>query len=143
MSFVLLYTYIIIVSRCKAYINPFVQFVDGGRRFVCNLCGFANEVPQEYFCNLDYQGRRMDINERFELLQGTVDFNVTSVCVQKIYVLVVTRVAYEYTYDIFFVYVYRNITTGIQNRAVTCSLLTFRLLQYNLECFRMSIYIFI
>lgn len=69
-----------LARRCKAYINPFVQFVDGGRRFMCNLCGFGNEVPQEHFCNLDYQGRRMDINDRHELLHGTVDFEVTSVC---------------------------------------------------------------
>ena len=47
---------------------------------MCNLCGFGNEVPQEHFCNLDYQGRRMDINDRHELLHGTVDFEVTSVC---------------------------------------------------------------
>ncbi|KAF9594960.1 hypothetical protein IFM89_035530 [Coptis chinensis] len=26
-------------SRCKGYINPFMKFVDQGRRFVCNLCG--------------------------------------------------------------------------------------------------------
>nr|CAD1831564.1 unnamed protein product [Ananas comosus var. bracteatus] len=26
-------------SRCKAYINPFMRFIDQGRRFVCNLCG--------------------------------------------------------------------------------------------------------
>ena len=26
-------------SRCKVYINPFMRFVDQGRRFICNLCG--------------------------------------------------------------------------------------------------------
>ena len=25
--------------HCKAYINPFMKFIDQGRRFVCNLCG--------------------------------------------------------------------------------------------------------
>ncbi|GJP42177.1 hypothetical protein CLOM_g1780, partial [Closterium sp. NIES-68] len=24
--------------RCKAYINPFMRFVDHGRKFICNLC---------------------------------------------------------------------------------------------------------
>ncbi|KAF3614043.1 putative 40S ribosomal protein S24-1-like [Capsicum annuum] len=26
-------------SRCKGYINPFVKFIDQGRRFICNFCG--------------------------------------------------------------------------------------------------------
>ena len=30
-------------NRCKAYMNPFVQFVDGGRRFVCNICSYSSE----------------------------------------------------------------------------------------------------
>ncbi|KNC80263.1 hypothetical protein SARC_07373 [Sphaeroforma arctica JP610] len=64
--------------RCHAYINPFVQFVDGGRRYNCNLCSFTNEVSQNYFCNLDHTGRRMDIHSRQELLHGTVDFACTS-----------------------------------------------------------------
>eukprot|EP01134_Creolimax_fragrantissima_P005944 CFRG5944T1 len=64
--------------RCHAYINPFVQFVDGGRRYNCNLCSFTNDVPQNYFCNLDHTGRRMDIHNRMELLHGTVDFTCTS-----------------------------------------------------------------
>ncbi len=29
--------------RCKAYINPGVVFVDGGRRFQCNLCRGVSE----------------------------------------------------------------------------------------------------
>ena len=29
-------------DRCKAYMNPFMQFVDGGRQFVCNLCRHIN-----------------------------------------------------------------------------------------------------
>lgn len=30
--------------RCKAYINPHVKFVDGGRKFICNLCNVDTEV---------------------------------------------------------------------------------------------------
>lgn len=26
-------------SRCKGYINPFMRFVDQGRKFTCNFCG--------------------------------------------------------------------------------------------------------
>ncbi|KAJ3219606.1 DNA mismatch repair protein msh6 [Dinochytrium kinnereticum] len=60
--------------RCRGYVNPFFQFVDGGRKFICNLCSIENEVPPEYFCNLDLSGRRRDINERPELLHGAVEF---------------------------------------------------------------------
>ncbi|ORY06568.1 hypothetical protein K493DRAFT_203088 [Basidiobolus meristosporus CBS 931.73] len=64
-------------NRCQAYINPFVTFVDGGRKFICNLCQFANEVPEEYFCNLDMNGRRLDIEARPELRFGSVEFAAT------------------------------------------------------------------
>eukprot|EP01135_Chromosphaera_perkinsii_P009393 Nk52_evm69s1737 gene=Nk52_evmTU69s1737 len=64
-------------QRCKAYICPFFQFVDGGRRFSCNFCGFVTDCPQEYFCNLDHTGRRHDIEQRPELLHGSVDFKAT------------------------------------------------------------------
>ncbi|KAJ7297452.1 hypothetical protein O6H91_Y056200 [Diphasiastrum complanatum] len=61
-------------SRCKAYINPFMKFIDQGWRFVCNICGFANETPREYHCNLGPDGRRRDADERPELSRGTVEF---------------------------------------------------------------------
>ncbi|GES88569.1 Sec23/Sec24 family protein [Rhizophagus clarus] len=60
--------------RCKAYINPFVIFVEGGQKFICNMCLFSNEVPPEYFCHLDMNGRRADIDQRPELKYGTVEF---------------------------------------------------------------------
>jgi protein transport protein SEC24 len=47
--------------RCRTYINPFVQFTDGGRRFRCNVCALPNEVPVDYFCTLDANGVRRDI----------------------------------------------------------------------------------
>ncbi|KAF2910869.1 protein transport protein SEC24 B isoform X2 [Oryza sativa Japonica Group] len=61
-------------SRCKAYINPFMRFVDQGRRFICNLCGFSNDTPREYICNLGPDGRRRDADDRPELCRGTVEF---------------------------------------------------------------------
>ncbi|KAK5666067.1 COPII coat Sec23p-Sfb3p heterodimer component [Batrachochytrium dendrobatidis] len=64
-------------SRCKGYINPFFQFVHGGRKFVCNLCSFESEVPTQYFENLDMSGRRIDISQRPELLYGSCEFTVT------------------------------------------------------------------
>ncbi|KAF5204290.1 transport protein Sec24-like [Thalictrum thalictroides] len=64
-------------SRCKGYINPFMKFIDQGRRFICNLCGFADETPREYHCNLGPDGRRRDADERPELCRGTVEFVAT------------------------------------------------------------------
>lgn len=61
-------------SRCKAYINPFMRFVDQGKFFICNLCGFSNDTPREYLCNLGPDGRRRDADERPELCRGTVEF---------------------------------------------------------------------
>lgn len=64
--------------RCKAYINPGVVFVDGGRNFICNFCGTQNEVQGSYFCNLDHTGRRNDIESRPELRSGTVEYKATA-----------------------------------------------------------------
>ncbi|KAF9300853.1 COPII coat Sec23p-Sfb3p heterodimer component [Mortierella antarctica] len=62
--------------RCKAYINPYMIFTNGGQRFVCNMCLFENEVDPSYFCNLDMNGRRLDLDQRPELRNGTIEFAV-------------------------------------------------------------------
>ncbi|KAF9434857.1 COPII coat Sec23p-Sfb3p heterodimer component [Entomortierella beljakovae] len=62
--------------RCNAYINPFMVFTNGGQRYVCNLCLFENEIDPGYFCNLDMNGRRCDIDHRPELRNGTIEFAV-------------------------------------------------------------------
>ncbi|KAG8493884.1 hypothetical protein CXB51_011348 [Gossypium anomalum] len=59
-------------SRCKGYINPFMKFIDQGRKFICNLCGFTDDTPRDYHCNLGPDGRRRDADERPELCRGTV-----------------------------------------------------------------------
>ncbi|XP_062201899.1 protein transport protein SEC24 B-like [Phragmites australis] len=64
-------------SRCKAYINPFMRFIDQGKQFICNLCGFSNGTPREYFCNLGPDGRRRDADDRPELCRGTIEFVAT------------------------------------------------------------------
>ncbi|KAG2620540.1 protein transport protein Sec24-like CEF isoform X2 [Panicum virgatum] len=64
-------------SRCKAYINSFMRFIDQGKHFICNLCGFSNDTPREYFCNLGPDGRRRDADERPELCRGSVEFVAT------------------------------------------------------------------
>ncbi|KAK9811733.1 hypothetical protein WJX72_009241 [[Myrmecia] bisecta] len=61
-------------KRCRTYMNPFVQWTDGGRRYQCNVCAQMNEVPVEYFCSLDANNVRVDSEERPELSRGTVEY---------------------------------------------------------------------
>ncbi|XP_014215560.1 protein transport protein Sec24C-like [Copidosoma floridanum] len=64
-------------NRCKAYMSPFMQFIDAGRRFQCLFCKATTEVPTEYFQHLDHTGQRMDRYERPELILGTYEFTTT------------------------------------------------------------------
>ncbi|GAB6028512.1 hypothetical protein CHUAL_002663 [Chamberlinius hualienensis] len=63
--------------RCKAYMCPFMQFIDGGRRFQCSFCRATTEVPPEYFAHLDHTGLRVDKYERPELCLGSYEFIAT------------------------------------------------------------------
>ncbi|KOC60808.1 Protein transport protein Sec24C [Habropoda laboriosa] len=63
--------------RCKAYMSPFMQFIDAGRRFQCMFCKATTEVPAEYFQHLDHTGQRMDRFERPELMLGTYEYIAT------------------------------------------------------------------
>ncbi|KAH7662696.1 vWA-like protein [Dioscorea alata] len=60
--------------RCQTYVNPYVTFMDAGRKWWCNLCSLLNDVPGEYFCPLDANGRRCDVDQRPELSRGSVEF---------------------------------------------------------------------
>ncbi|XP_051284770.1 protein transport protein Sec24D isoform X2 [Dicentrarchus labrax] len=64
-------------NRCKAYMCPYMQFIDGGRRFQCGFCNCVNEVPVFYFQHLDHMGRRVDLYERPELSLGSYEFIAT------------------------------------------------------------------
>uniref|UniRef100_A0A8W8MRJ5 Protein transport protein Sec24C n=1 Tax=Magallana gigas TaxID=29159 RepID=A0A8W8MRJ5_MAGGI len=64
-------------KRCKAYMNPNMMFIDGGRRFQCVFCGAATDVPAEYFAHLDHTGRRIDTYDRPELCLGSYEFVAT------------------------------------------------------------------
>ncbi|NP_001087832.1 SEC24 homolog C, COPII coat complex component S homeolog [Xenopus laevis] len=64
-------------NRCKAYMCPFMQFIEGGRRFQCCFCSCVTEVPTHYFQHLDHTGRRVDCYERPELSMGSYEFTAT------------------------------------------------------------------
>lgn len=62
--------------RCRTYINPFMTFSQNGAKFVCNMCLFPNEVPASYYSPLDMTGKRVDREQRPELMRGTVEYIV-------------------------------------------------------------------
>ena len=46
--------HIIRCKRCRTYINPYVAFIDGGKRWKCNICYFYNdgECPDHHFTQI-------------------------------------------------------------------------------------------
>lgn len=65
-------------SRCKAYVNPYNKWVQGGNAFQCALCSATTPCPPAYFCHLGPDGRRRDAEERPELCRGSVEIVATS-----------------------------------------------------------------
>ncbi|XP_063290737.1 protein transport protein Sec24C isoform X2 [Pelobates fuscus] len=64
-------------NRCKAYMCPFMQFIEGGRRFQCCFCSCVTDVPPHYFQHLDHTGKRVDSYDRPELSMGSYEFVAT------------------------------------------------------------------
>ncbi|KAI8613402.1 hypothetical protein BC830DRAFT_1161697 [Chytriomyces sp. MP71] len=59
--------------RCRAYINPWVQFVEQGTRWKCNMCFLTNEVPG--FFDWDGEARQqVDRMKRPELTHSVVEY---------------------------------------------------------------------
>ncbi|XP_071719687.1 protein transport protein SEC24 A-like isoform X2 [Rutidosis leptorrhynchoides] len=67
-------TGIVRCRRCRTYVNPYVTFTDGGRKWRCNICAMLNDVQNDYFASLDATGRRVDLGQRPELTKGSVEF---------------------------------------------------------------------
>jgi len=64
-------------QRCRAYISPFFEFVDGGQSYRCPFCQATTPVHQTYFAHLDCNARRIDIDYRPELRFGSYEFVAT------------------------------------------------------------------
>ncbi|CAK5114559.1 unnamed protein product [Meloidogyne enterolobii] len=56
---------------------PFMEFIDGGRKFRCPFCKANSAVQDAYFAHLDHSGRRTDIQHRPELFLGSYEFMAT------------------------------------------------------------------
>ena len=57
-------------QSCKAYVNPYMRWVEGGRSMQCAFCGALTEVPPDYQCHTGPDGERRDKMERPELCKG-------------------------------------------------------------------------
>ncbi|TFK72080.1 CPII coat sec24 protein [Pluteus cervinus] len=63
--------------RCRMYINPYVQFIDGGNRWRCCICNMSNEVPQLF----DWDQAKNQPGDRWaraELNHSVVEFVASS-----------------------------------------------------------------
>lgn len=63
-------------SKCRAYVNPFFNFVKSGYKMICNLCHNEDNVPDYYYKGLDSNGYVKGIEDCPELTSGTVEFIV-------------------------------------------------------------------
>jgi protein transport protein SEC24 len=61
-------------SQCRAYINPFVKWIEGGEKWVCNICKYINTTEDYYYAKLDKYGYRVDRNEKPDLCLGSYEF---------------------------------------------------------------------
>jgi len=43
---------------CRAYVNPFVRFIENGMKWICNFCGDINPTDNYYFSPLNNVGVR-------------------------------------------------------------------------------------
>lgn len=59
--------------RCRTYINPYVQFIEGGNRWKCCMCNIANEVPQLFDWDQE-KNQPADRWQRPELNHAVVEF---------------------------------------------------------------------
>ncbi|KXS10725.1 hypothetical protein M427DRAFT_158893 [Gonapodya prolifera JEL478] len=59
--------------RCRTYINPWVQFVEQGTRWRCNLCYLTNEVPSFFDWDSETRTSRNRL-DRPELTHSCVEF---------------------------------------------------------------------
>ncbi|KAI7891079.1 Sec23/Sec24 trunk domain-containing protein [Mucor mucedo] len=64
-------------TRCKSFINPFIQFIEGGLKWKCNICTYSdNNVPPAYDWDHVTQ-QKSDRWSRSELNYGCVDYVAT------------------------------------------------------------------
>ena len=61
-------------ENCRAYLNPFVKFIDNGNKWICNICNQVNLTEDYYYGDLDQNNERVDRNTKVELSNGSYEF---------------------------------------------------------------------
>ncbi|GKT31546.1 Protein transport protein Sec24-like At3g07100, partial [Aduncisulcus paluster] len=64
-------------SSCHSYVNAFTPFIEGGNKWVCNICRHLNRTKNEYYSPLT-GGMRADIDTRPELLSNIYELKAPS-----------------------------------------------------------------
>ena len=58
---------------CRAYICPFVRWLENGAKWICPFCGEINPTGAYYYSTIEEDGYRTDHDERAEFNCGTYD----------------------------------------------------------------------
>jgi protein transport protein SEC24 len=72
-----------ISSTCRAYINPFVKWIEGGEKWICNICGYINDTADYYYSRLDKNNNRVDKEEKTDINCGSYEFIANSTYMKK------------------------------------------------------------
>lgn len=70
-------------NSCRAYINPFITWVEGGDKWICNICKMKNITEDYYFSALDKTGNRKDLGKRPEVSCGSYEFIANKTYMRK------------------------------------------------------------
>lgn len=99
--------------RCRAYINPFVTFLDHGHRWRCNMCNLTNDVPQAFDWDSAAQ-KSVDRWQRPELNHAVCEF----VAPQEYMVRPPQPLVYLFLFDVS----YAAVTNGLLATSARCIL---------------------
>jgi len=70
-------------ASCRAYINPFIKWIEGGEKWICNICGYINDTADYYYNRLDKNNNRIDMNEKPDISCGSYEFIANATYVKK------------------------------------------------------------
>ena len=61
-------------EKCKAFINPYVKFVNNSENWECNLCKCIKKTEDYYFKYIDNNGMSINKDTKIELNNGTYEY---------------------------------------------------------------------
>ena len=61
-------------EKCKAFMNQFVKFKNGGEKWECNFCKCTNKTSNYFFNSIDNNYSKIDYDKKIELNNGSYEF---------------------------------------------------------------------